>query len=270
MCRTHRRDEAEMIQTDVQVIALDPLGPLVRVVMDGPEIAAQLAPGRFVLADLGDYLRKVLFPAALMLDSDKPGGRKGFPSDEIEVLAPPTHRLTKSQPGDRINLLGPLGRGYTVAPEATRLLLVADTPHLPVLLPLALEALGRGCNVALILSADTAADLFPVRLLPPALEVYAVTGDGSASREGSAVEPFRELVRWASSVCIAHDATSYPAFATIVRQVRIDPSRRFAQALVVPSIACGVGACRGCAVETSTGPKRACIDGPVFDLLELL
>ena len=58
--------------------------------------------------------------------------------------------------------------------------------------------------------------------------------------------------------------------ATIVREVRIGPSRRFAEALVVPSIAYGVGACRGCAVETSMGPKRACTDGPVFDLLELL
>jgi dihydroorotate dehydrogenase electron transfer subunit len=263
-------DEAKMIQTEAQVTALDPLGPLVRVVMDGPEIAAQLAPGRFVLADLGDYLRKVLFPAALASHSEELSGRQGLPANEIEVLVPPNHRLARFRPGDRIGLLGPLGRGYTVTPEATRLLLVADTPHLPVLLPLALEALGRACNVALILSADTASDLFPVRLLPPALEVFAITAAGSADRARSADEPLRELVRWASSIYVACDRASYRALATIVREVRIGPSRRFAEALVVPSIACGVGACRGCAVETSAGPKRACTDGPVFDLLELL
>jgi dihydroorotate dehydrogenase electron transfer subunit len=51
--------------------------------------------------------------------------------------------------------------------------------------------------------------------------------------------------------------------------VRIEAGRRFAQALVVPPMPCGVGACQGCAVEVARGTKLVCIDGPVFDLLEL-
>ena len=54
----------------------------------------------------------------------------------------------------------------------------------------------------------------------------------------------------------------------IVRQVRVMPGRRFAQALVTPPMACGVGACQGCAVEMRRGIRLACTDGPVFDLLE--
>ena len=47
------------------------------------------------------------------------------------------------------------------------------------------------------------------------------------------------------------------------------PADRFAQALVAPPMACGVGACQGCGVDTAHGMKLACADGPVFDLLEL-
>jgi NAD(P)H-flavin reductase len=34
-------------------------------------------------------------------------------------------------------------------------------------------------------------------------------------------------------------------------------------------MACGYGACFGCVVETKTGYKRLCVDGPVLDAVEL-
>jgi NAD(P)H-flavin reductase len=164
------------------------------------------------------------------------------------------------------------------------LLLVADTAHLPVLLPLTRQKpsetgfLGKNpvsLSVALLLSAPTAAELYPIRLLPPALEVHVVTADGSAGHHGSVLELFPDLVRWAGCICIAADPAIYPGLAEIVREVRIGPGHRFAQALVVPpnafrrAMACGVGACQGCAVEVARGTKLACTDGPVFNLLEL-
>jgi dihydroorotate dehydrogenase electron transfer subunit len=243
--------------------------PFVRVALSVPQIARGLSPGRFVLAELGGTLRTPLFPAAL----DVPGpGAGGF-----AVLVPPDHPAAVLQPGARVDLIGPLGRGFAVKAEARRLLLVADTAHLPALLPLASHRLeeghgpsaGPGRGVALLLSAPTAAELYPVRLLPPALEVHAVTADGSAGHRGSALDLFPDLARWADCVCVASDPAVYPALAEIVRQVRLGPGRRFAQALVAPPMACGVGACRGCAVPAARGPGLACTDGPVFDLLEL-
>jgi len=222
-----------------------------------------LAPGRFVLADLGGYLRTPLFPARL--------DAEGF-----EILVPPGHPATTLRPGDEANLVGPLGCGFEVLTEAHRLLLVADTAHLPVLLPLTQsrnrvfqKKPGFSSSVALLLSVPTAAELPPLRLLPPALEVHIVTADGSAGHPGSSLDFFPDLVRWADCVCIAQDPAIYPALAEVVREVRMRPAEHFAQALVVPPMACGVGACQGCAVEVTHGFKLACTDGPVFDLLEL-
>jgi dihydroorotate dehydrogenase electron transfer subunit len=127
----------------------------------------------------------------------------------------------------------------------------------------------------LLLSAPTASDLYPINLLPPSLEVQIATGDGSIGHAGSVLDLLPDMARWADCICIASDPKMYPAMADVVREGRLLASRaaerrRFAQALVVPPMPCGVGACGGCAVSTYRAPKLACTDGPVFDLLRLL
>lgn len=249
-----------MVQADALVTDVERDGPFVRVLLSVPAIASQLAPGRFVLADLGGCVRTPLFPAWL-------------DPEAFEVLVPSAQPDLALQPGARVNLTGPLGRGFEVPAAARRLLLVATSVCLPVLLPLARQGPGSfrkpGLSLSLLLSAPTASELYPVRLLPPALEVHIATTDGSAGHQGSILDLFPDLARWADCVCIATDPAIYPALAGIVRQVRLGPGERFAQALVVPPMPCGVGACQGCAVPVARGNKLACADGPVFDLLEL-
>ena len=254
------------MQTDARVRDVTPdSGPFTRVILDAPEIAPLLAAGRFVMADLGGYVRAPLFPAAPSTPAAEPGA--------FVVLVPPDHPLTTLRPEASVNLIGPLGHGFEVPPSTHHLLLAADTDHLPMLLPMALEpsnaGYGPGIQVALLLSRGRAEALYPIQLLPPALEVHLVTADGSASPFRSLSAVFPDLVRWADCICIAQDPVTYPALAELVRQVRVRPHACFAQALVVPAVACGVGACQGCAVRVARSTKLACTDGPVFDLLEL-
>jgi dihydroorotate dehydrogenase electron transfer subunit len=249
-----------MNQTSALITDIERSGPFTRVVFSAPEIAGGLSAGRFVLAALDDYLRTPLFPAFL-------------DGDTFWALVPPDHSAAVLEPGASVDLIGPLGCGFEVDETVRRLLLVADVPHLPVLLPLVSQR--PGCSVALLLSAPTAAELYPIRLLPPDLEVHIVTADGSAGHKGSVLDLFPDLVRWANCVCAASETAIYPALAAIVREVRIGPvpgrakPRPFAQALFVPPVVCGVGVCQGCAVSVRGGYKLACTDGPVFDLLEL-
>jgi NAD(P)H-flavin reductase len=251
-----------MMQSKAQVTEMHTAGPFVGVALNAPAIAPGLAPGRFVLADLGNdnYLRTPLFPARIEAEA-------------FGMLVSPDHPAATLQPGAKIDLIGPLGQGFDIPETAQRLLLVADTPHLPVLLPL-LESKFFLKNpvspaAALLLSAPVAGELYPIRLLPPTLEVHVVTADGSAGHEGVPLDLLPDLVRWADCVRVASDPADYPAMAGVVREVRIGPNRRFAQALVVPRLVCGVGACQGCAVSVGRSTKLACTDGPVFDLLDL-
>jgi dihydroorotate dehydrogenase electron transfer subunit len=250
-----------MVQTDALVTDVEKSGPFVRLTLTAPALCPGLAPGRFVLAALDGYLRTPLFPASLDAPRLEPGG--------FDVLVPLDDPAAALRPGASVDLIGPLGHGFQVNEGARRLLLVAATAHLPTLLSLAGSAATQERSVALLLSAPTAAQLYPIRLMPPALEVHVVTADGSAGHHGSILDLLPSLVHWADCVCIADDPAIYPALAEIVREVRVGPGHRFAQALVAPPMACGVGACQGCAVPVARGTRLACTDGPVFDLLAL-
>lgn len=249
-----------MVQSGASVAGREKSGPFVRVVFRAPEIAQGLSAGRFVLADLGRVLRVPFFPSRLEKDT-------------FEVLVPPAHAAAALELGGEVDLIGPLGHGFEVPASCRRLLLVVGATSLPALLPLAAQASSSpgetDRSVTLLLLAPAADDAYPVRLLPPGLEVHLVTADGSAGYGGSVLDLLPDLVRWADCVCASADSGVYKALAEVVREVRTGTAGRFAQALIVPEMACGVGACQGCAVPVAGGMKLACTDGPVFDLLEL-
>ena len=264
-----------MMQINVLVMAVQTGTSLARVVLNAPEIAPRMSAGRFALADFGSALRAPLFPSRLR-------------TDEFEVLVPLEHPAASLRCGMTVNLIGPIGRGYQVDGASRRLLLVASTTHLPPLLPLVDEgavpdthkAPGRRSpasevqvperSAALLLFGSSAADIRAViDLLPSELEVHVANAAESDGAERLTPEFFADLARWADCICIASDPSTYPALAQVVREVRVSPRGGFAQALVVPPMPCGVGACQGCAVRVAGGIKLACTDGPVFDLLEL-
>ena len=93
--------------------------------------------------------------------------------------------------------------------------------------------------------------------------------DGPAPAGVARVLPrLRELMAWAECICVAADVVRYPALARLVKDVRYLPQADFAQALVRVSMPCGVGACDICRVTTRHGERHACVDGPVFDLMD--
>jgi len=244
------------LQAEARVVDAAPEGPYRRLRLHVPPIAARLRPGQFVTADLGEPLRHPLLPAAV--------GPEG-----LDLLLPPDHPAATLGPGDAVGLLGPLGRPLHLPAPPARLLFAAEAALLPALLPAIHHGLARRQPVALVLSAATADLLYPPPLLPPAVEVHVVTADGSAGRAGSLLQPLPDLLPWADRVLLATDPALYPALAETVRAVRLNPNREFAQALLLPTLVCGVGACRACAVPTRQGHRRTCTDGPFLNLLDL-
>lgn len=229
------------------------------------EVAHPPAPGAFMLADFGGPLREPLFPAIIEA--------RGFAS-----MVPPGHPATRLLPGAEVDMLGPLGRGFHIDDVTVRLLLIAEAEHLPALLPL----LDAAPSVTLVVEAATRAQIPAPHRFPPAVELYLVTRDGSTGYLGPlesddpapadlqrAAPKLRELLAWAECICLALDASRYPALAAMLREARLQPRRGLAQALIRAPMPCGVGVCEVCRVATRRGEKHACVDGPVFDLLDL-
>lgn len=216
-----------------------------------------------MLADLGEPLRTVLFPA--------------FIEDNAFItLLPPRHPGTHLLPGSNVDMIGPVGKGFEIG-SIDNLLLVAEDRYLPPLLPLLRAATG----VALIVEATTRAMLPQIAHIPPAVELYMVTRDGSAGLLGPlesespaptglerAAPHFKALITWAECIILSCAPERYPALAAMVRKTRLSVPENFAQALVQVTMPCGIGACEACRVKTKRGERRACTDGPVFNLLD--
>lgn len=243
-------------ETTATVLDVEAIGPLVRITLDCREIASQLTAGRFVMADLGSYLRTPLFPARLA-------------SPEFDAMVVPAHPAASLTTGQQLELVGPHGHGFRIPPDSRNILLIASTPYLPILLPLITQSAEARQSIALVLAATGAADLFPLSALPPSLEIRVVTKDNPVGHPQSTARALAELAEWTDCIYIADEPATYPALAHTLRESRLRPPHGLAQALVAPPIVCGTGACQGCAVAMKRGTKLACTDGPVFDLLDL-
>lgn len=224
-------------------------------------------PGQFFLLRCGTgwtpYLRRSLFPAGIEQHGLAFWGDPAQDAAIAWLLAQPD--------GSPLDLIGPLGNGYVVHPQHRRLLLLAEASRLAALLALVGPHLARQGSVGLFLEAPTAADLLVPAALPPAVEYVTATADGSAGETGHLAEALMRGLAWADLVCVAGSRALMRRLRELVPEARMGLRHGFVQALAPVSLACGVGACLSCLVESGTrhGWHRACLRGPVFDLVEL-
>ncbi len=206
----------------------------------------------------------------------------------------PAWRFLARQPtGGSIEVLGPLGRGWQIAPTARTLAIVGTTEHAGALFGLAQRAVRRGLAASLLLGADDP-DAAPPPFLLPADAEYNVTGawnEGRRVRDGKPQkrknkhkgEPdlisnpnstiltqlTDDTIRWADVLACALPLDQLTIVAQRVRATRLNWTDGLAQALVLPPPVCSVGVCGVCGVPTRGGYRLACMDGPVFDLKDL-
>ena len=179
--------------------------------------------------------------------------------------ADPGYRWLAGLPaGAPVNLLGPAGNGFFLDPAARHLLLLAEPQRAPLLLPLADADPGPGGHVTLLLRGAAA-----TRRLS-ALAAHRRGGAQCPRRMASGPPPWPTACAGPTrSVARCRLRDLLPLAETIrQRRFRLDPG--FALLLVEADLACGYGACLACVVPLANGNlTRACVHGPVFDLLEL-
>ncbi|MBI4770192.1 MAG: hypothetical protein HY784_07230 [Chloroflexi bacterium] len=203
--------------------------------------ALRPAPGQFFLADAGGTLPQALFPRRL--DPD------GFCFEaDLEAAA-------AWGAGTRRGLIGPLGSALPPPDPARNLLLLHLTPGPLRLLPAGEVCLARRGAVTLLLShSDT-----PLADLPPELEVVRDPPEGQ----------LLETLAWADAILVDAPAPALEGLQQALARARPFAASAPAHALIAPPMPCGVGACDVCALRTRHGWKRACTDGPFFDIGEL-
>lgn len=167
--------------------------------------------------------------------------------------------------GTEIDVMGLLGNAFEVNPRSRHLLMVAGGVGAAPLLLLSREAVAKGMSVTYLLGAQSEAMLLDAAELPSEVEYVVATEDGSAGHQGYVTDLVPNYLQWADQV---FSCGPTPMFHSLRQQVLANRigTHPPVQVSVERTMACGVGACLGCMVETKRGMKTSCVDGPVFDM----
>ncbi len=177
--------------------------------------------------------------------------------------------LAKRLPGESLDMLGPLGNSYVIPPRAQRLLMLAGGVGAAPLVMLSDDATERGLDVVFVMGAADATGLLPASELRGSVEYLVATDDGSRGHRGLATEIIADHVTWADQIFACGPEPMYRTLRAVVDPLRIN-RRPHVQISVERGMACGLGACLGCVVETKHGMITSCVKGPVFDLDEVV
>lgn len=229
--------------------------------LESPTIAREALPGQFVMVRCGD----LSLPRPLSIHQTK--------NDRLAILfavlrdGRGTKWLSERRPDDRVQLLGPLGNGFSIYPTSSRLLLVAGGMGIAPLYFLADQAVSKHMDVRLLIGAHTGQLLYPGHLMPAGIRVFAATDDGSAGQTGVVTSLISGHAGHADQVFACGPLAMYRDIS--INKNRLGLEGKSVQVSIEAIMGCGHGVCYGCTVATRQGLRQVCKDGPVFELGDL-
>jgi len=230
--------------------------------LDSPPIASLAQPGQFVMVRCGEGLEYQLRRPLSIHQQD--GNELAL---LFTVIGKGTRWLSQCQAGDELDLLGPLGNGYSIHPGSHNLLLVAGGIGIAPLVFLAQQALNQRRSVTLLLGASTATQLYPEHLLPPKVKLIIATEDGTVGKKGLITDLLPDFIGWADQIFACGPNSMYQTVAAQNQQLL---KTKPVQISLEVRMGCGLGVCYGCTVKTKSGLRQVCKDGPIFDLGDIL
>ncbi|MSQ15287.1 MAG: dihydroorotate dehydrogenase electron transfer subunit [Dehalococcoidia bacterium] len=253
-----------------EIVSNEEVAPGLRVMWLRTPQLGQVTPGQFFMARCGPGIEPLLRrPLSIHRIGNMPaaGSNTGDLGLLYDVYGSETSALLDKEEGDELDVIGPLGRGFSVHKDSKSLLLIASGLGISPMVALADVEVKRGRSVVLLAGAPTSSSVYPPDLLPAEIEVQIATEDGSQGRHGSVIDLVPEFWEWADEVFCSGPMDVYRGVEQIARGYGY---RKRVQALADVGMACGIGACYGCTVWTRQGAKLACKDGRCFNLRDLL
>lgn len=187
-----------------------------------------------------------------------------------EILGRGTALLTEKRPGHTLKVLGPLGRAFTRDLKGKKRILIGGGVGVPPLLFLAEAAGKESPALSFLIGCKSKTEVLPkAELAGVKGEILYATNDGSYGKKGFVTALFENLLKREDPKTFFIQTCGPHAMMAAVMKI----AKKFAvagEASIDERMACGVGACLGCVVETKEGFKTSCVEGPVFSFQELV
>ena len=186
----------------------------------------------------------------------------------VHAVGDGTRALAQLQEGAVVNIVAPLGNGFTLPTTTSeRYLLVGGGVGTAPLLYMGKELLSRGCRPVFLLGARSAQDLLQLELFRAIGDVYVTTEDGSEGERGFVTQhslwaDVEATQQW--HICTCGPKPMMVAVSRLAREKGLP-----CEASLENLMACGLGACLCCVEDTTEGHVCVCKEGPVFNVEKL-
>lgn len=235
--------------------------------LDAPDRYTDAMPGQFVMlkAEKGGTLLRRPFSIHDVTTRDG----KTIVELLYKVVGPNTRIYGTMKEGEVLSMLGPLGNRFT-APEAgeTTFLAGGGIGIAPMLL-LARRILEAGATASdhtVFIGGRTRGDVLAEEAFRTlGFPVVVTTDDGSAGEKGRITCPMARLLAEKNPAKV-YACGPHPMLVGVAELMAGRPALCELSLEII--MACGMGACMGCVVESSGADepyRHVCIDGPVFD-----
>lgn len=223
-----------------------------------PVIARNARAGQFVMIRFQDRTDPLLGRPFAVAGSEGEIFRVWF-----QVTGKMTTLLSALSGGEIMSVRGPLGNGFG-KPGREKLVLVAGTLGVAPLLK-AYEEFGRKMDCELHLGVpDSSWFPFTEKVRDLITDVRLFSDDGSLGSQGNCLKGLSPIPGSDEEIWACGPVPMLKALAGHYRKGM--PSIRVS---LEARMACGIGGCQGCVIETVKGKKRVCVDGPVFSAQEV-
>ena len=211
-----------------------------------------IQPGQFVnIRVQGQFLRR---PISVCNIAD------GILTIIYKVVGVGTKAMSHLPIGTQLDVLTVLGNGYDLSKAGDKPLLVGGGVGVPPMYMLARQLCEMGKAVRVILGFNTKDEVFyeeEFRAL--GCDVTVTTVDGSYGVKG-----------FVTNALDGKQSYYYTCGPLPMIKALIQAAGTHGEVSMEERMGCGFGACMGCTIQTTQGPKRVCKEGPVFAAEELI
>jgi len=235
-----------------------------------PAIAPEALPGQFVHIRSALGINPLLRRPLSLYDVDK---KLGSITLLYKIVGTGTNLLTRIKTKEYVDVMGPLGKGFSLPPKGKRVVLIGGGVGIAPLVYLARVLSDRGYQVKVLHGVESRRQLVAFdKMRQIGVDFMPSTMDGSAGFKGLVTELLQKKINPSEVDYI------YTCGPEIMMAAVADYARERAiegELSMEEYMACGVGACLGCARKLKTDDEsyvKICKDGPVFPLgaVELL
>ncbi|MEZ5082662.1 MAG: dihydroorotate dehydrogenase electron transfer subunit [Bacteroidales bacterium] len=184
----------------------------------------------------------------------------------VKSIGKGTHKLGELQPGQKVNIIYPLGNQYSIDENLKNVLIIGGGSGIAPFILLGKALKKRNINTTFLIGGRSKNDILLTEEFEKYGKVLATTEDGTFGEKGLVTQHsvFKDQLSTFDKIYTCGPDPMMHAVGKIAVREGIP-----CEASLENMMACGFGVCLCCVTATHEGNKRVCIEGPVFNVNDL-